>query len=195
MYMQKRAIVSTVIIALVFMGCPPPAGHNPNDSASEVNDSAQSGNAPPPIRKHHVAYVSSGSNHTMILKTDDSLWAVGHNVYGQLGDGSITGKFNPVQVMEMPVGGGPARAMANVKQVSSGKTYTMIVKKNDTLWAVGDNSWGQLGDGGKNNNELNPIHIMNDVVQVSSGKNHTVILKKNDTLWAVGDNCNMMVFT
>jgi alpha-tubulin suppressor-like RCC1 family protein len=32
--------------------------------------------------------ISAGYFHTMILKTDGTLWATGDNEYGQLGDGT-----------------------------------------------------------------------------------------------------------
>ncbi len=106
--MHTARLISTVIMALVLMGCPPPVSDNPDAPVSEVNDSAsglnnldnlaQNGDNPAPVRKHHVAYVSSGGNHTVIVKTDDSLWAVGDNQYGQLGDGSTTDKWNPEQI-------------------------------------------------------------------------------------------------
>ncbi len=179
--MHTARIVFTVIMALVLMGCPPPVSDNPNAPASEVNDSGQGGtnsDNPAPVRKHHVAYVSSGESHTMIIKTDDTLWAVGKNDNGQLGDGDVklANKLTPVQIM------------TKVKQVSASDTHTMILKKDDTLWAVGKNNYGKLGDGGKNDNELTPVKVLPNVKQVSSGYEHTVILKKDDTLWAVGNN-------
>ncbi len=193
MYMQKLATVSTVVMALVLMGCPPPVSDNPGDSASGSNASAQNGDnpdnsAPAPVRKHHVAYVSVGESHSMIIKTDDTLWAVGNNDNGRLGDGSTEQKLNPVQVMEIPAEDGRPRAMTNVKQVSAGGSHTMILKKDDSLWAVGSNAWGQLSNNSAGQQQLNPIHIMSEVAQVSSNYQHTTVLKKDDTLWGFGNN-------
>ena len=47
-----------------------------------------------------VQSVSAGDSHTMILKNDNTLWAVGWNNHGQLGDGSETNRTVPVSVME-----------------------------------------------------------------------------------------------
>ncbi len=192
--MHTARIVFTVIMALVLMGCPPPVSDNPGDPPSEVNDSASAGNTsaqngdnPAPVRKHHVAYISSGSNHSMILKTDKTLWAVGKNNKGQLGDGSTEQKLSPVQVMEIPPEGGPARAMTNVKQVSSGKSHSMILKNDDTLWAVGNNDYGQLGNN-LAEQKLNPVQVMTGIAYISAGVDNTMIFKKDDSLWAVGSN-------
>ncbi len=210
--MHTVRLFSTVIFALLFMGCPPPAGHNSNDSASGGNNPnaptqgghnpdnpAQGGDNPAPIGKHHVAYVSAGGSHTMIVKTDHTLWAVGNNDNGRLGDGNTDQKLNPVQVMEIPVGGGAPRPMTNVKQVSAGADHTIILKKNDTLWAVGNNSFGQLGDG-TTDQRWTPVEVkektpgggvaraMTEVDQISATDSRTMIVKKNGSLWAVGTN-------
>jgi alpha-tubulin suppressor-like RCC1 family protein len=41
---------------------------------------------------------AGGANHTLIVKSDGTLWAIGDNSYGQLGDGSNTLRARPVQV-------------------------------------------------------------------------------------------------
>ena len=48
----------------------------------------------------NVASVSAGHYHTLITKTDGSLWACGHNNYGQIGDGTTTDRLIPVKILE-----------------------------------------------------------------------------------------------
>ena len=43
-----------------------------------------------------VASVSAGYNHTLFVKTDGTLWAMGRNDFGQLGDGTKTDRHTPV---------------------------------------------------------------------------------------------------
>ncbi len=208
--MQKRAIVFTVIMALLLMGCPPPVSDNPDDLTSEVNNSAQNGdkpnvpasevtdsasggnapNAPAPggpdlePKDIVVPYVSAGEYYTMIVKSDDTLWAVGKNDYGQLGNNDNTrdDQLNPIQVM------------TNVAQVSAGSRHTMILTKENTLWGTGDNIRGQLGtDTIRQTSTLVQIisaegEPMTEVAQASVGEHHSIILKKNSDLWAVGNN-------
>ncbi|KJR41726.1 hypothetical protein MCHI_002378 [Candidatus Magnetoovum chiemensis] len=42
--------------------------------------------------------VAAGSEHSLGIKTDGTLWAWGYNHYGQLGDGTTTNSTTPVQV-------------------------------------------------------------------------------------------------
>ena len=71
--------------------------------------------------------------------------------------------------------------------LSSGSIHTMILKKDGTLWATGNNYYGQLGTGDTTNIST-PKQVMSEVSSVSSGSGHTMILKKDGTLWATGDN-------
>ncbi len=103
-----------------------------------------------------VAQVSAGGNHTMILKKNGELWAVGSNQYGQLGDGTTNQRLTPVAVKTAA-----GRPMTNVTYVSAGNEHSMIVKKGGTLWAVGRNHKGQLGNGDDDPDavELIPVEI------------------------------------
>ncbi len=181
--MQKLAIISTVIMALILMGCPPPVSNNP-----------VSGDPDPQPKAIVVKQVSAGGSHTMILKTNGSLWAVGWNKYGQLGNGNGGDgamELTPAQVM---IAG--SQPVTEVDRVSTGETHTMILKENGDLWAVGRNTYGQLGNGDETRvNKLNPVQVKTDdgepitnVLQVSAGQVFTMILKENGELWAFGSN-------
>jgi alpha-tubulin suppressor-like RCC1 family protein len=47
----------------------------------------------------NVQSVAAGGMHSLILKTDGALWACGGNMYGQLGDGTTTGRRITAQVI------------------------------------------------------------------------------------------------
>jgi alpha-tubulin suppressor-like RCC1 family protein len=62
--------------------------------------------------------VAGGGYHTTAIKTDGTLWSWGHNLYGQLGDNSITHRSSPVQT----VAGG-----TNWKLVAGGSSHTAAI--------------------------------------------------------------------
>ena len=46
----------------------------------------------PSVVHADIEAISGGDQHTMVLKTDGTVWSAGYNLYGQLGDGTNTDK-------------------------------------------------------------------------------------------------------
>jgi len=92
--------------------------------------------------------IESTALHSMVLKSNGTLWSCGYNPNGQLGNGTITNTNTLAQV-------GTATNWAKVR---CGRSHTLALDSNGTLWAWGDNSYGQLGDG-TTTNRLVPTQI------------------------------------
>ncbi len=71
--------------------------------------------------------------------------------------------------------------------VKAGSWHTLILTNNNTLWATGDNSHGQLGDGSKEN-RLTPVYVKDSVKEISVGYGHSLIIRNDNTFWATGEN-------
>jgi alpha-tubulin suppressor-like RCC1 family protein len=46
-----------------------------------------------------VTKVAAGGTNSLFLKSDGSLWAMGYNAYGQLGDGTYNRTNRPEQIV------------------------------------------------------------------------------------------------
>ena len=128
-----------------------------------------------------VKEIICGSNHSVLLKTDNRIWSCGQNNYGQLGLGSTTNKNTFTQVT--------TNISNDVKQVSCKGGQTFVLKTNGSVWSCGFNDDGQLGLGNTTNkNTFTQVtsNINNDVQQIACGYNHTFILKTNGTVWSCG---------
>ena len=84
--------------------------------------------------------IAAGGDHSVFLKNDGSLWTMGYNAYGELGDGTTNNSDLPVEI----VTGG-------VVKIAAGYDHTVFIKDDGSLWAAGDDASGQLGDGSTNN--------------------------------------------
>ncbi len=77
----------------------------------------------------------------------------------------------------------------NWQTVAAGYYHTVALKRDGTLWAWGDNYYGQLGDG-TTANQSSPVQVgvATNWQAVAAGSYHTVALKRDGTLWAWGNN-------
>jgi alpha-tubulin suppressor-like RCC1 family protein len=131
-----------------------------------------------------VQNVATGDfDHSLFLKTDNTLWASGVNSDGELGDGTRNSFLTPTQIT----------AMDNVIDISAGGGtyggYSLFLKADSTLWASGNNANGTLGNG-TTISQIIPLQVMTNVKSMSAGATHSLVLKADGTLWGFGKNDN-----
>ena len=131
--------------------------------------------------------VVAGLEHTMILAEDGTVFACGHNLYGQLGLGDDESLNTFTAVPPFPEG-------VVVAQIVAGDLHTMICAQDGTVFACGYNSYGELGLGDYDyRNYFTAVTTLPKGVvikQVIAGSNHTMILAKDSRVFACGDNSN-----
>jgi alpha-tubulin suppressor-like RCC1 family protein len=175
----------------------------------------------------NVTYAESGHGSSYFIKSDGSLWTVGRNHEGQLGDGSVQNRYNPIKIIDANVskinayhwhclilktdgslwgiGQNYYGELSNydsgslkineprlilesgVTDMATGRNHSMILKSDGTLWGIGGNAYGQLGDG-TTINRTSPVQITSGVIKVTCGYHHTLYIKTNGSLWAMGKN-------
>ena len=99
-----------------------------------------------------VVAISAGVHHTVALKADGTLWAWGYNAFGELGNNTTGSSSTPVQVL----GAGGSGTFAGAIAVSAANDHTVALKSDGTVWAWGDNGYGELGNG-TNSNSAVPV--------------------------------------
>ena len=95
----------------------------------------------------------------------------------------------PATLCAAPMDAAPPQTLC----AAGGTSY--IIDDNHTLWACGNNSQGQLGNGGQGNLQqkhvtvqTTPIKIMENVASVSSSGLHTLAVGTDGVLWGWGSN-------
>jgi hypothetical protein len=139
----------------------------------------------------NISQIAAGWGHTVGLKSDGTVVAVGGNPSGQC---SVTGWINITQVSAgaghtvglksdgtvVAVGDNyydqcNVGSWSGITQVSAGYWYTVGLKSDGTVVAVGDNYQGQRNVGGWTN-----------ITQVAAGWRHTAGCRNDGTVVAVG---------
>lgn len=151
----------------------------------------------------HALDVSGGGSHTAVVRweannsdLDGTVWSCGNQSDGRLGNGLTTAGDVTYPVKAIKVGGAP---LTGIRQVSAGPSHTLALDADGHVWAWGDNSYGQLGDGTTTDNGharlvlgANDTGTMEDIVMVTAGGESTngrsMALAGDGTIWVWGRN-------
>lgn len=120
--------------------------------------------------------IAVGENHSLVIKSDMSLWAAGDNSKGQLGLGETTSESNGQKVMD------------KVAFVEANDDVSFAIDQNGTLYGWGDNSKGQVDPSVSSEYIYKPTKLMDNVKDVAAGDTHTVALMKDGSVIGWGSN-------
>jgi len=85
-----------------------------------------------------VMTISASGDHTLVLKLDGTVWAWGNNASDQLGYWTWWApQYNPIEVPNL----------SDMVFVHAGMASSFAIKADGTVWAWGENGFGQLGVG------------------------------------------------
>lgn len=128
-----------------------------------------------------VITIASGINHSIGLKGDGTIWAWGHNSYGQIGNDSTTNSLVATHVQGLS-----GMSMIAIAAVSY---HNLALRSDGTVWSWGNNTSGQLGDGKTSSLKVATlVPGLNGIVAIAAGSSHSLALKNDGTVWAWGLN-------
>ena len=83
----------------------------------------------------------------------------------------------------------PARLGTLGLAYAAGDSHSLAIKSNGSVWAWGNNTYGQLGDG-TSTKRISPVQVpgLTGVVAVEAGGQHSLAVKSDGTVWAWGWN-------
>jgi len=93
-------------------------------------------------RLKNITEIKAGSEHCIALRNDGIAFTWGCNYYGQLGNGCTSDA-----ILAIPVTDGQGHILSDIFMVDAGHEYTVVLKKDGTVWVCGRNNHGQIGGG------------------------------------------------
>jgi len=170
-------------------------GSNESGQLGDGTTTSRSSMAPVTQAFGYVIQVAAGKSFSLALDQGGNVYAWGKNDSGQLGQGTQINSTTPLPV-KGPNGVGFLTGVANVYTyngfgVGGGGAYSVAVKTDGSVWAWGDNSYGQLGDG-TTTTRLFPVRVggtsFGTVRAISAGSSHVVASKTDGSVWTWGRN-------
>ena len=128
-----------------------------------------------------VISVATGSDHTLALTVDGSVWAWGNNDYGQLGDDTTTARSRPVEISSLH---------SRVIAIAAGSYHSLALFSDGTVYAWGRNDHQEIGDPSWTGSTKTPRLVpgLTNVIALEAGNFHSVALKADGTIVTWGNN-------
>jgi alpha-tubulin suppressor-like RCC1 family protein len=142
---------------------------------------ARFGCTPTALMDNVTAVAAGESNYCLFLRSDGTVWAMGFNLHGQLGNGTTVSDYStPTHVLDV----------ADVVAVAAGRRHSLFLQSDGTLWVAGWNHDCQLGLGPDVPvNVTVPTRVdLTDVVHMAGGDSHSVAVLSDDSVWVWGHN-------
>lgn len=136
-----------------------------------------------------VKSVAAGNEHSIVLKGDGTVWLAGKNDKGQLGDGTQEDRLTFVQAKDSS-----GNLITDAQAVSAGRSHSLVVKNDGTVWSAGYGEYGSLGDGTNTDKTSGFVQcrdasgFITEVQAISTTDIHTVVMKQDGTMWGTGFN-------
>jgi uncharacterized repeat protein (TIGR01451 family) len=127
--------------------------------------------------------ISTGGRHTLVLKSDGTVWAWGSNGSGESGGPPPYPRLTPSIV----------NGLNNVIAVAAGYAHSMALRNDGTVWVWGADGSGELGLGTSDPiGHPTPVQVpgLTGVTSICAGTGLSVAVRNDGTVWTWGENHN-----
>ena len=174
-FVKQLSLLFIIFVLFLVTSCTinsPQQNNEPKDENNVTLNSAQ-----------QASPLSANWDHALFVGKNNNVFGWGFDSLGRLlGLGTVNAIYPSPALLPI----------SNVKTVAVGFGYSLILKNDGTVWAWGDNHYGQLGDGTKQHRST-PVQVMglSNVKAITAGWYHSLAIKTDGTLWQWGSDLNL----
>jgi alpha-tubulin suppressor-like RCC1 family protein len=200
-----RLLVATLVVLLALVGAASVSASTGSvwtwgfNSVGELGDGSTATATSPVSALAGATAIAGGYDHSLAVLSNGTVKAWGADQFGQLGASTgttVCGKgaaATPCSTVPFGVGGS-----SHVVAVAAGVHFSLALLSNGTVWAWGENQFGQLGTGGILGPSTcdgiscspTPVGVsgLTNVKAIAAGGSHALALLNNGTVMAWGLN-------
>lgn len=184
-----------------------------NDDGQLGNNSTDSSLIPIQVPGlSNIVKIATRSGHNIAIENSSTAWIWGDNQLNQI-NGTSTDELFPVSVgfnfIDIIVGanytaelkqdsmvyvtasGLTLLGLTGISSIGAGYKHLFAFKNDGTIWAWGDNQYGQLGDGttvSQSTSTTVQVTGLSNIISITGGQRHSIALKSDGTVWTWGWN-------
>ena len=140
--------------------------------------------------------VAAGKQYSLaLLAADGSVWSWGDNTHGELGVTTTPRQLRPMystpKGVLAEVNGNYVGPLSNVVQIAANPSgqSSYALKSDGSIWAWGDDTYGQLGSGGTNQIDA-AVQVAGpgSATAIAAGCGYKLVLRFDGKVWGQGEN-------
>ena len=129
-----------------------------------------------------VVTASRTEGYALAVRHDGSVWGIGDNAAGQMGNAKSGGRGYTTEWVEI-------EGLRDVAQVIATREMSLVLKKDGTVWASGINEWGRLGE-----NYVGPRSMIHVQLPHLSGIHQIGVSEWHDAFYALREDGKVLVW-
>jgi alpha-tubulin suppressor-like RCC1 family protein len=136
-----------------------------------------------------ITAIAAGEYHSLFLRSDGKVYACGENDSGVLGDGTVTQRETPKEILTTNIG-----TTYPITAIAAGYRLSLFLRSDGRVYACGGNGQGQLGDG-TTTSKSTPIEILATnigttfpITAIDTGRYHSLFRRSDGKVFACGWN-------
>ena len=137
-----------------------------------------------------ISKIGAGHAHACALDQNGKMSCWGNNAYGQLGDGKTASRSTPGAISGFDAKNVTGMAVGHFHSCAIVKDSSSNSGKEANVWCWGNNAYGQLGNGTRNNSSV-PVKVRGlpaSAASISCGAGHTCAVLTTGDAWCWGRN-------